>query len=80
MIKQHFQSQPQTAPAWSQSIGLSPDHNEVLAVLNGLGNFPGDVLATINTTTNAGEATVALETGSDTMGQFVGDPTWTSCG
>ena len=31
-----------------QSIGLSPDGNEVLAVLNGL-SFPGDVMATINT-------------------------------
>ena len=57
-----------------QSIGLSPDNNEVLAVLNGL-RFPGDVLATINTTTNTITATVNLGTGADTMGQLVSDGT-----
>ena len=33
-----------------QSIGLSPNGSQVLAVLNGL-NFPGDVMATINPST-----------------------------
>ena len=67
-------SQPNNGTAVVQSIGLSPDGNEVLAVLNGL-NFPGDVMATINTTTNAITATVGLETGSDSMGQLVSDGT-----
>ena len=69
-------SQPGNGTAVVQSIGLSPDGNEVLAVLNGGPTFfPGDVLATINTTTNAISATVALETGTDSMGQLVSDGT-----
>ena len=55
-----------------QSIGLSPDGNEVLAVLNSL-SFPGDVMATINTSTNTISSTVSLETGTDAMGQLVSD-------
>ncbi len=55
-----------------QSIGMSPDNNEVLAVLNGL-SFPGDVMATINTSTESISSTVNLETGSDAMGQLVSD-------
>ncbi len=35
-----------------QSVGLSPGGNQVLAVLDGL-SFPGDVLATINPTTQS---------------------------
>ena len=57
-----------------QSIGLSPDGNEVLAVLNGL-SFPGDVMATINTSTESISSTVSLETGTDAMGQLVSDGT-----
>ena len=57
-----------------QSIGLSPDGNEVLAVLNGL-SFPGDVMATINTSTESITSTVSLETGTDAMGQLVSDGT-----
>ena len=57
-----------------QSIGLSPSGNQVLAVLNGL-DFPGDVMATINPSTESITATVALETGSDSMGQLVSDST-----
>ena len=57
-----------------QSIGLSPDGNEVLAVLNGL-TFPGDVLATIDPATQTITSTVNLETGTDTMGQLVSDGT-----
>ncbi len=67
-------SQPNNGTGVVQSIGLSPDTNEVLAVLNGL-TYTGDVLATINTTTNAITATVALDTGTDSMGQLVSDPT-----
>ncbi len=54
------------------SIGLSPDGNEVLAVLHNL-TFPGDVLATISSSTNAITATADLQTGNDTMGQLVSD-------
>jgi hypothetical protein len=57
-----------------QSIGLSPDGREVLAVLHGL-QFPGDVMATINPSTNTITATVNLLTGSDTMGQLASDST-----
>ena len=57
-----------------QSIGLSPDSNEVLAVLNGL-KFPGDVMATINTSSQSITSTVNLETGTDSMGQLVSDGT-----
>ena len=57
-----------------QSIGLSPDGKEVLAVLNGL-SFPGDVLATINPSTQSITSTVSLETGADAMGQLASDGT-----
>ena len=67
-------SQPQNGTGVVQSIGLSPDGNEVLAVLNGLA-FPGDVLATINPSTLAITSTVSIETGTDTMGQLVSDST-----
>ena len=56
----------------AQSIGLSPDNNKVLAVLNGF-DFPGDVLATIDSVDEAITSTVSLETGTDTMGQLVSD-------
>ena len=55
-------TQPFNGTGLVQSIGLSPDGNEVLAVLNGL-SFPGDVMATINTSTNTISSTVSLETG-----------------
>ncbi|HEY6429404.1 MAG TPA: protease pro-enzyme activation domain-containing protein, partial [Acidimicrobiales bacterium] len=55
-----------------ESIGLSPDGKEVLAILHGL-TFPGDVMATINTSTNTLAATANLQTGGDTMGQLVSD-------
>ncbi len=67
-------SQPQNGTGVVQSIGLSPDGNEVLAVLNGLA-FPGDVLATINPSTLTITSTVSIETGTDTMGQLVSDST-----
>ena len=55
-----------------QSIGLSPDGKEVLAVLKDL-SFPGDVLATIDPGTQTITSTVNLETANDTMGQLVSD-------
>ena len=58
-----------------QSIGMSPDGTEVLAVLSGLDFPPDDVMATIDTTTNAITSTVNLETETDTMGQLVSDGT-----
>ena len=57
-----------------QSVGLSPGGTQVLAVLDGLG-FPGDVLATIDPTTQAIVSTVNLETGTDTMGALASDGT-----
>ena len=57
-----------------QSIGLSPDGKEILAVLNGL-LFPGDVLATIDPGTQTITSTVNLETNGDSMGQLVSDST-----
>src|SRR6202034_3291198 len=56
------------------SIGLSPNGSQVLAVLNGL-SFPGDVMATNNPSTQSITATVALETGKDSMGQLMSDGT-----
>ena len=67
-------TQPSNGTGVVESIGLSPDSNEVLAVLKGL-NFPGDVMATINTSTNTISSTVSLETGTDAMGQLVSDGT-----
>ena len=58
-----------------QSIGMSPDNQEVLAVLVGLG-FPGDVMATIDTSSQAISSTVGLENPfGDAMGQLVSDGT-----
>ncbi len=67
-------SQPSNGTGVVQSIGMSPDNHEVLAVLNGL-NFPGDVMATVDPSTQSITSTVGLETGSDTMGQLVSDGT-----
>ncbi len=58
----------------AQSVALSPGGAQVLAVLDGL-SFPGDVLATINPTTQTIVATVNLETGGDTMGALASDGT-----
>ncbi len=74
VVKTIATTQPQNGTGLVQSIGLSPDHNEVLAVLNGL-SFPGDVMATIDTSTESITSTVSLETGTDSMGQLVGDGT-----
>ncbi len=57
-----------------QSVGLSPGGTQILAVLDGLG-FPGDVLATVDPTTQAIVSTVNLETGADTMGALASDGT-----
>ena len=65
-------SQPSNGTGLVQSVALSPDGNEVLAVLDGLG-FPGDVMATINPTSQSITATVNLETGTDTMGGLASD-------
>jgi len=67
-------SQPSNGTGLVQSIGLSPDGHEVLAALSGLG-WPGDVMATVNTSTQTVSATVNLEIGTDSMGQVVSDPT-----
>jgi hypothetical protein len=67
-------TQPSNGTGLVQSIGLSPDGNQVLAVLSGL-SFPGAVMATINTSTNTISSTVSLETGTDSMGQLVSDGT-----
>jgi hypothetical protein len=67
-------TQPPVGTGLVQSIGLSPDTNEIVAVLTGL-SFPGDVMATINTSTNTISSTVALETGTDSVGQLVSDGT-----
>ena len=56
------------------SVALSPSGNQVLAVLDGL-IFPGDVLATINPTTQTIISTVNLETSTDTMGGLAVDGT-----
>ena len=57
-----------------QSIGLSPNGSQILAVITGL-SFPGDVMATINPSTESITATVSLETGTNAMGQLVSDGT-----
>ena len=56
------------------SVALSPNGTKVLAVLDGL-TFPGDVLATINPTTQAIVSTANLETLADTMGGLAVDST-----
>ena len=65
-------SQPDNGTGLVRSVALSPDGNEVLAVLDGLG-FPGDVMATINPTSQTISATVNLQTGTDTMGALASD-------
>ena len=72
IVKTIATTQPANGTGLTQSIGLSPDGSEVLAVLNGL-SFPGDVMATVNTSTNTISSTVSLETGTDAMGQLVSD-------
>ena len=72
IVKTIATTQPSNGTGLAQSIGLSPDGTEVLAVLSNL-NFPGDVMATINTSINAISSTVSLETGTDAMGQLVSD-------
>ena len=57
-----------------QSIGLSPNGSQVLAVITGL-SFPGDVMATIDPSTESITATVSLQTGTNSMGQLVSDGT-----
>ena len=74
IVKTIATTQPSNGTGLVQSIGLSPDGTEVLAVLNGL-SFPGDVMATVNTSTNTISSTVSLETGTDAMGQLVSDGT-----
>ncbi len=74
VVKTISTSQPSNGTGLVQSIGLSPDGHEVLAALTGLG-FPGDVMATVNTSTQTISATVNLETGTDALGQLVSDPT-----
>ncbi len=74
VVKTIATSQPSNGTGLVQSIGMSPDNSEVLAVLNGL-SFPGDVMATISTSSEAITSTVALETGTDAMGQLVSDGT-----
>ena len=56
-----------------QGIGMSPDNHEVLAVLHFLSS--GDVMATINTSTQSIASTVGLQIGSNSMGQVVSDGT-----
>ena len=57
------------------SVALAPSGTQVLAVLDGL-TFPGDVLATINPTTQTIISTVNLETATtDTMGALAVDGT-----
>ena len=74
VVKTISTSQPGNGTGLVQSIGMSPDNHEVLAVLNGL-SFPGDVMATINTSTQSIGSTVGLQNGSDNMGQLVSDGT-----
>ena len=56
----------------AQSVALSPNGTQVLAVLDGL-QFPGDVLATINPVSQTIVATANLETNNDTMGALAVD-------
>ena len=74
VVKTIATSQPSNGTGLVQTIGLSPDGTEILAVLSNL-SFPGDVMATVNTTANTISSTVALETGTDAMGQLVSDGT-----
>jgi hypothetical protein len=63
---------PQTGLA--ESLAMAPNGTSLLADISGY-SFPGDVLATINTTTQAISATVGLDIGADSTGQLVTDPT-----
>ena len=67
-------SQTDNGTGLVQSLGMSPNNTEVFAVLTGLG-FPGDVMATINPSTQSISATVSLQNGADPMGQLVSDGT-----
>ncbi len=67
-------TQPSNGTGEVRSIAMAPDNDQVLAVLDGL-EFPGDVLATVDTSTQSISATVSLETGTDVMGQLVSDDT-----
>ena len=59
------------------SIAMSPNNQDLLATVDTVynGNSIGNVLATINPTTHAVLGTVSWNTGIDTMGQLVSDPT-----
>jgi len=74
VVKTISTSQTDNLTGVVQSIGMSPNGGQVLAVLNGL-RFPGDVLATISTSSKSITATVSLQTGTDSMGQLVSDST-----
>jgi hypothetical protein len=65
-------SQTDNGTGMVQSIAMAPNNTDVLAVLTGL-EFPGDVMATINPSTQAIIATVGLQDGTDAMGQLVSD-------
>ena len=62
VVKTISTSQTDNGTGVVQSIGMSPSGNQVLAVLNGL-SFPGDVLATISTSSKSITATVSLADG-----------------
>ncbi len=64
-------------PRSAVSVALAPSGNQVLVVLDGLTSaaFPGDVMATINPTTQTIISTVNLETATDTMGALAVDGT-----
>jgi Pro-kumamolisin, activation domain/MBG domain (YGX type) len=72
IVKTIDTTQPSNGTGLAQSIGLSPDGSEVLAVLSNL-DFPGDVMATVNTSTNKITSTISLQTGTDALGQLVSD-------
>ena len=59
-------------PGLVQSVALSPDGKQVLAVLSDF-LFPGDELATIDPVLDSIKSTVYLESGSDTVGSLVSD-------
>jgi len=77
VVKTISTSQPSNVTGLVQSIGMSPNNQEVLAVLTGPSPyfFPGDVMATVNTSTRSISATVSLQNGWDPMGQLVSDGT-----
>jgi len=82
VVKTISTTQPSNVTGLVQSIGMSPNNQEVLAVLTGPSPsgsspyfFPGDVMATVNTSTRSISATVSLQNGWDPMGQLVSDGT-----